>query len=91
MSRKLVSKSLKGTSFTDSDFHNPDMLGAEVEAVFGAGGLTWMESCIEVADAKGIEVEVLGKMLPRTIKGKILAEVSAARLLKPQFRIPTLF
>lgn len=85
MNRKLASSKPR-----DSDFHTADLLGAEIEAVYGAGGMTWIEACVEVAEAKNIEIEVLGKMVPKTIKDKLLAEASSKRLLKPQHRITTL-
>lgn len=86
MRRKLALKK----SESDSDFLNHSTLGAEVEAVFGAGGLTYLEACVEVAEYRGIEVEVLAKNLPKQIRDKLLAEASERRLLKPEHRISTL-
>ena len=86
---KLASKR-KGGTVTDSDFHNAALIGAEVESVYGAGGLSYIEACIEVAEYHGMDIEVLAKLLPKQIKDKLKAEASELRLLKEKYRITTL-
>lgn len=83
---------MKNSLETGTDFYKPTDVGEKIENVYknSKGSLTYFESCTEVAEQMGIEIESLAKMLPKVIKEKLLKEASDLRLLKPQYRITQL-
>lgn len=90
MNLKLALKNSNST-LSDSDFHSPTKIADEIKRVHATGGITWLESCIEVANLRNLEVETIAKIITKEIKELLLAEASELRLLKPQYRINTLF